>query len=207
MSAEETPRPADWSHILVFTARGQSIIEHALIEHAFTGLQVHFSAALIRDSSLRGNVEGLRFGRAFVHVERNDITGNRYGIRQHRVERGITIVDNRITENEVGLFLIPSGQNTLDFSAERYVVDERFRAAPRVRGNTFAGNRRYDFQLGERFRYDIDVTGNWWGTSDSDEIEGHIHHNADDRSLGRVLFEPALERPAETAPKGRSTHE
>ncbi len=196
-SAEkENPRPADWSYVLLFASRGESVIEHGIFEYAFTGVQVHFSKALIRDSVFRKNVEGLRFGRAELVVENSEIAENTYGIRQHRIEGPVRIVGNDIAGNRVGVFLVPSGQNTLDFSAEGYRADERYRSPSVVRGNNIAGNREYNYRLGERFRYDIDLANNWWGSARPEEIAKGIFDRYDDPSLGRVVFRPFLTRPA-----------
>ncbi|HEY3360113.1 MAG TPA: right-handed parallel beta-helix repeat-containing protein [Polyangia bacterium] len=198
-SAALRPRPADWSYVLLFTARAESELTHCTFEHAFTGVQVHFARAVVRDSRFRGNVEGLRYGRAHMTIERNTITGNTYGIRQHRVEDPVVIAGNTIEDNHVGLFLVPSGQNTIGFSAESYAVADRDRRLPVVRGNTIARNRGHNVRLGERFGYDLDLTGNFWGTTSRTEIARGIFDRSADPTLGAVGFAPWLHAPASRA--------
>ncbi len=194
-SAATQPRAKDWSYVLLFTTREESHVQHAIFEHAFTGMQAHFSKATIRDSVFHNNVEGIRFGRAEIAIEHNEIRDNQRGIRQHRIEDPITIVGNEIANNDVGIFLVPSGQNTIGFSAKRYAIGKQQRTQPLVRLNNISSNRRHNYRLGERFAYDIEVSDNWWGSSAREKISKGIFDHEDDPALGRVLIEPFRTSP------------
>ncbi len=198
-SAEKKPREKDWSYLLFFTSGEESVVEYCLFEYAFTGLQAHFSKAVVRDSCFRRNHEGMRFGRAELRIEHNDIVDNTYGIRHHRLEGPVDIQYNTIRNNDVGIFLVPSGQNKVDFSPRRYEVDPEHRMLPLIRLNTIAGNRKYNYRLGERQGYDIVLADNWWGSANSDAIQDTIYDRRKDDSLGAVDFTPYLRAPVRGA--------
>ena len=52
------------------------------------------------------------------------------------------------------------------------------------------GNGGMIYDLYNNASYDIMAVGNKWGSTDYDEIESHIYHQADDPSLGFVTFYP-----------------
>ena len=52
------------------------------------------------------------------------------------------------------------------------------------------GNDGMIYDLYNNASYDIMAVGNKWGSTDYDEIESHIYHQADDPSLGLVTFYP-----------------
>ena len=192
MSAENEPQPGDWSYLLLFTSGGENVIEFARFEHAFTGLQIHFSRAVIRDSVFSDNREGLRFGRAELAIENNEISNNDIGIRYHRLEGPVLIQRNSIKNNGVGLFLVPSSQIFVNFSLDSYTPDLRYYALPLIINNSIVDNVRYNFQLGERLASDITIGGNWWGSNDEEAIRSTIFDRERDQDLGRVIIRPLL---------------
>ena len=194
-SAEKKPNPSDWAYILVYAADGVSVLDHCVIEHAFTGLQVHFSQAAVTNSVFRDNNEGIRFGRAELTIEHNDIDGNHYGIRHTRLEGPVAIRYNLIRRNDVGIFLVPSNQNVPDFAASYARRDLVAPVQPLVRFNNLVDNRDYAYRLGERQGYDIEVRDNWWGSNDSGMIRTGIYDRESDPSLGRVRVIPFLLEP------------
>ncbi|MCP4675768.1 MAG: hypothetical protein GY854_09735 [Deltaproteobacteria bacterium] len=198
-SMARNPKPRGWSYVLFFTSSGRSVIEHGIFEHAFTGVQAHFAEVSIRNSTFRNNVEGIRFGRAHITIDHNDIRENTCGIRHHRFEDHVEITANNITNNEVGIFLVPSNQNTVGFSKERYEADKSYRGQPMISKNNISANSRYNYRLGERFRYDIILKNNWWGSTFVEDIERSIFDGSDDMSLGKVIIRPYLESPVEIA--------
>ncbi len=197
-SLEKEPKPKDWSYVLLFASRGKSIIKYAIFEYAFTGVQAHFSGVVVSDSVFKRNAEGIRFGRAHVKIEHNEISKNTYGIRHHRLEENVEIVGNNIHHNEVGIFLVPSSQNIIDFSQEQYSADRKRKKQPIIKGNNIFGNSKYNYCLGERFRYDIVLKENWWGSARLNNIEEQIFDRLDDPLLGKVLVQPYLNIPART---------
>jgi hypothetical protein len=199
MSAEHEPRSGDWSYLLLFTSGAQNVIEHAVFEHAFTGLQAHFSRAVIRDSFFRNNREGIRFGRAELDIEHNEIRNNDVGIRYHRLEGPVTIHGNVIRDNGVGLFLVPSTQKFVDSSADAYIPDLRYYIPPVIRDNIITDNIRYNYQLGERLSTDVPIGGNWWGSGNEAQIRATVFDRERDQELGKLLLVPVLSAPVKGA--------
>ena len=69
---------------------------------------------------------------------------------------------------------------------------------PIVTENNIFGNPACDFQV--RYDKDIIATNNWWGTTDMDVIQQHIHDYYDDFHLGRAIVTPILTTPESNAP-------
>ena len=195
MSAEKKPRPGDWSYILLFTSGEDNVLRYCVVEHAFTGIQAHFSRAVVSDSVFSRNNEGIRFGRAEMTIVHNDIEHNRYGIRYHRLEGPVSMEYNRIRNNGVGIFFVPSGQNRVDFMPDEYEVDPAYAMMPVIRFNSISGNREYDYRFGDRQRYDTVVRENWWGSSALEKIQRKIYDKKADADLGAVLLAPVLPSP------------
>ena len=198
-SAERHPAKGDWSYLLLFTSGEENMVEYCIFEYAFTGLQSHFSRGVIRDSIFRKNREGIRFGRAELRIEHNTIVGNGCGIRHTRLEGPVTIAYNTLRDNDVGIFFVPSSQNTVDFSPQRYEVAARFEMLPLIIHNNIGNNRKYNYQLGERQGYDIKLGKNWWGAAALTDIYAMIFDNNRDRTLGKVYVRPYLRAPVRGA--------
>ncbi|MSM39656.1 MAG: hypothetical protein GJT30_08575 [Geobacter sp.] len=197
MSGETSPQAGDWSYLLVYAAEGVSILDHCRVEDAFTGLQVHFSQAKVTNSSFRGNQEGIRFGRAELTIEHNDFDANRYGIRHTRLEGPVLIQYNTIRRNEVGIFLVPSNQNVVNFEDTFNLKEAPAPYQPVVRFNSLVGNREYAYKFGERQGYDIDLRDNWWGSVSERSIRAGIYDGSDDPTLGKAGIAPFLRSPAQ----------
>jgi len=198
-SAEKKPKPGDWSYILLFTSGAENVLRYCVVEHAFTGFQAHFSRAVVSDSVFADNHEGLRFGRAELKIEHNDIERNRYGIRYHRLEGPVSMEYNRIRDNGVGIFFVPSGQNRIDFMPDEYEADPAYAMMPVIRFNDITGNREYDYRLGDRQRYDVEARDNWWGTKRLEKIRTKIYDGNRDAELGEVNIAPVLAVPSRGA--------
>lgn len=177
-SARERPAPKDWTYVMISTSR-DSVVEHCLFEYAFTGLQVHLSSAVVRASRFRSNFEALRFSTSEIAIEGNEIAGNSYGIRYE--SRGSTgsIACNTISGNEYGFFPVVKSAS-----------------AVRISGNNIV-NRGYNVKVGAEQREDLDFRGNWWGSADPAAIVEGFFDKRRERTVGRVLFEPFLERAVE----------
>jgi len=199
MSAEERPQKMDWAYLLFFVSGEESVVRYCVFEYAFTGVQVHFSKALIMDSVFARNHEGIRFGRTELRIEHNDIHDNAYGIRHTRLEGPVEIAYNNIRDNDVGIFLVPSNQNIVDFTETFYRKETLSQYQPVVTQNTIAYNVLYNYRLGERQGYDILLKDNWWGSINEAEITGTIYDGQTDSTLGNVIFKPYLSSPAENA--------
>ncbi|MBI4826973.1 MAG: right-handed parallel beta-helix repeat-containing protein [Nitrospirae bacterium] len=198
-SAETTPDKADWSYLLFFVSGDESIISHCIFEYAFSGVQAHFSKVVIKDSVFRDNYEGIRFGRADLRIDHNDIFDNTYGVRHTRVEEPVEITHNNIRNNGVGIFLVPSNQNIVDFSDTFDKKDAIARKQFIVTYNNIAYNTEYNYRMGERQGYDIMIKENWWGMEQEKQIIDTIFDENEDSSLGSVIYKPYLVSPAKDA--------
>lgn len=189
-SAETTPAPRDWSYLLLYTSGQINRINFCEFRHGFSGLQVQFSTASVKNSLFADNNEGIRFGRADLAIEHNLFSNNNIGIRFTRMEGPVMISHNTITNNKTGVFLVPSGQNIQDF----FEPDRSGRAWNTGRliisANNIYDNYGYNLSLGEKQFWNLDITGNYWGTADRDQIEARIFDQSRDDSLGKVLYRP-----------------
>ncbi len=199
VSAEPEPSKMDWSYLIFFASADNNVIRYCRFEHAFTGVQVHFSRAAISDSVFTNNHEGIRFGRTELDISHNDITGNSYGIRFTRLEGPVIIEKNNIKDNRVGVFHVPSNQSIVDFS-ETFEKKEVFHEhQPVVRSNNISYNYEYNYRLGERQGYNILLKDNWWGAADADAVSETIYDSKMDSTLGDILFRPYLSLPVNDA--------
>ena len=198
-SAEERPAPKDWSYVLIFTSGRHNSVRYCEFRDAFTGLQVHFSTAEVTDSVFTGNHEGLRFGRAKITIAHNRVTENDLGLRFTRMEGPAEITGNTITDNRIGVFLVPSGQNIVDFFEPGRTGKPWNEGHLLIKDNNIHANRDYDLNLGAKQKWDLAINGNWWGSNDPHRIREKIYDHARDEELGRALIEPVLPVPAREA--------
>lgn len=109
---------------------------------------------------------------------------------------------NEIRDNEVGIFHVPSGQNTVDFDPSAYHGYRFGDGMVRVVMNNIESNLRYNYMMGERQSEDHQAERNWWGSSDVDAIERGVFDRVDEPGLGRLLYRPFLEsRLKEAGPR------
>lgn len=177
-SAREQPAPKDWTYVMISTSR-DSIVERCLFEYAFTGLQVHLSSVRVRNNRFLRNFEALRFSTSEIVLECNEIADNAYGIRyESRGSRG-SITRNSIAGNEFGFFPVVKSTSGVRISENNIV------------------NRGYNVKMGVEQREDLDFRGNWWGSAAPAAIVDSFFDKRREGSIGRVLFEPFLEKAVE----------
>jgi len=198
-SAEKEPAPRDWSYVLIFTSAEKNNLRYCIFRDGFSGLQVHFSTASVSDSLFMDNNEGLRFGRAKLMLEHNTIENNNIGIRFTRMEGPVEITGNNITGNRIGIFLVPSSQNIVDFFDPKAAGRPWNEGHLLIKGNNIHGNADYDLNLGAKQKWDLAITGNWWGTTDPKQIHAKIFDKSRDDALGKAIYEPFLSAPVDDA--------
>ena len=184
------PHRKDWSYILFFTSGQVSVVEHCVIKHGFSGLQAHFSTVNIANVTFQDNHEGLRFGRAKLTIKNNRFVDNDIGIRFTRMEGPVTISLNEIRKNRIGVFLVPSGQNTQDFFEPDRTGKPWNTGRLLITKNNISDNSWYNVSLGEKQFWDLDMSDNWWGTSDIMKIRQTVFDKLRDETLGSVILEP-----------------
>lgn len=201
-SAERNPAPQDWSYVLIFASAQKSFLQYCHFRDAFTGLQVHFSTASVSDSVFTGNNEGLRFGRAKFSITRNTIEKNNIGIRFTRMEGPVEISGNTIANNRIGIFLVPSSQNIVDFFEPGRTGKPWNEGHLEIKNNNIFANTDYDLNLGVKQKWDLAIRDNWWGTTDSKAIQEKIFDKSRDEELGKAIYHPVLKIPVrESGPR------
>jgi parallel beta-helix repeat protein len=189
-SAESNPAPRDWSYLLIYTSGQSNRINFCEFRHGFSGLQVQFSTASVKNSLFTANNEGLRFGRADLTVAHNRFADNNIGIRFTRMEGPVIIENNEITGNRIGIFLVPSGQNIQDFFEPDRGGRPWNTGRLRISNNNIYDNSAYNMSLGEKQIWDLDMAGNYWGTANRERIAAGIFDRNRDETLGEVLYQP-----------------
>jgi hypothetical protein len=177
-SGRPEPKMKDWTFIMVSTNK-DSILEYCTIEYAFSGVQVHYSSATIRNCLIRRNFEGVRFSTTAVDIYNCDFTENYYGLRFEANGSRANVHHNRIAGNRYGIF--PPGRGTQTMKFEQ---------------NNIMDNTEFQVYFGENQKVDLDFRNNWWGSADPAVIAAGIYDKSKDAILGRALWEPALQAPA-----------
>lgn len=177
-SAAAEPEPADWKYIMINHADSASV-SNAVVEYAYSGIQVHYTRGSFSGLVARRNVDGFRFSTAPVTLENSLLTQNINGIRFEERGAGAVIRNNDITRNRIGVFAVIKCGGLTTFE-----------------NNSIAGNSDYAVKMGLEQRDDIPMKGNWWGISDPEQIRESFFDGKFEPELGKVIFEPFLmERP------------
>jgi len=176
-SGRSAPQMKDWTYVMVSTSK-DSVFEYCTIEYAFTGIQVHYSSATVRNCLFRRNFEGMRFSTTAVDILNCDFIGNNYALRFEVNGSRATVARNRIEGNRYGIFPVQRSTSTVKFEQ-----------------NNITGNAEFQVYFGDSQRADLDFRGNWWGTADPAAIVAGFFDKTKDPVLGRALWEPALQAP------------
>ncbi len=198
-SAEKNPKPKDWSYVLIFSSAEKNFLKYCYFRDAFSGLQVQFSTATVSDSVFTHNNEGIRFGRAKITMSHNLVKNNNLGVRFTRMEGPVEITNNIITQNRVGVILVPSNQNIVDFFEPGRTGKPWNEGHLLIESNNIFENIDYNLNLGTKQKWDLAIKGNWWGTGQSNLIQEQIFDKLRDIELGKAIYKPFLEKPLATA--------
>ncbi len=176
-SAEAAPMKSDWKYLyLDFAQKGE--VEYIVSEYAYSGIQVHFCRASVKNSIFRHNVDGVRFSTVNIELSGNRIYDNTNGLRYEERNSTARIHHNDIRENETGLFVVTRSDNkTL------------------IEYNNIVENRRGNVKLGLTQSGDVTLPRNWWGTTDEQEIVSTFFDHKYDESLGTVYAPAPLTAP------------
>lgn len=178
-SGAANPQKADWKYLyLDFARRGE--IEHVIAEYAYSGIQVHFCQASVRNSEFRRNVDGVRFSTVNIEVAGNRIHDNTHGLRYEERRSAAQVHHNDISSNDIGVFVVTR-------SDDRAVLEY----------NNIAGNRQYNVKLGIEQAGDVTFPRNWWGNTDPAAIAGTFFDRRSDAALGRVEAPEPLAAPVD----------
>jgi hypothetical protein len=176
-SGAATPRPGDWKFLYFDYAR-QVDIAHLISEYAYSGVQVHFCRARIVESEFRHNIDGVRFSTANITLLQSYLHHNRHGIRyEERGGRGV-VRQNRISENQIGIFAVTRSAGQTLFA-----------------DNDIVANQPYQIKLGLQQTNSLDFPRNWWGDVSGLSPET-VFDQRKDRNLGRVSGSEPRDHPA-----------
>ena len=126
------------------------------------------------------SVAGIEFGYwGHILIQRNLITSSYAGIEIRtniqNVQNSSIIEDNTIINNSIGVLVLNLG-------------------SPIITNNNIYNNS-YNVKLTEQASNDIDMSNNWWGTTNQQAINQTIYDFKNDFNLGKVTFVPFLTTP------------
>lgn len=174
---------------------GQSnaVVFNNTISGCYTGISVSGENPIISNNFVSNGKIGINVdlhNGGSVTVKKNLISGN--SIAGVQILGGSPLIkDNTITNNSVGIIV----------NYEYGVYFQNFTPIPNpsiVNNNVYA-NSNYNFKSG--ISNNIDVTSNWWGTTDQSAINQSIYDNKNDFNVGKVNFVPFVaEANSQAAP-------
>lgn len=166
------PAPGDWVGILFdHTHDLESFVRGAVVEYATVALDIKTTSPVVTECTLRQNESAITLDGSDAHVQHNDILDNHIGISTIGRQTRPKIEKNSITKNETGIFC----ENVQSI----------------IRNNNLNANI---FALRLNVKFDLMVANNWWGNSDTTEIESVIVDAADPvlvtKRIGTVNYKP-----------------
>lgn len=178
-SAAVDPRPGDWLEIRADFAREVHLRYCEIRDSAYT-LHAHFTRGLVEDCTIHHNIDGCRLGQARFELRHNLIADNQgKGVNFRNSQ--VNLHHNIIRNNGAGIFL---------FECDRPFI---------INANNIFANR-FNFRLGDFYRDDVSLAGNWWGSADPGVIASGIFDRRRDADIGRVSLEPATSWIADCGP-------
>lgn len=173
---------------------GPAILEDSVLcDNYRWGARISASATVRRNVICNNRETGLHITGGEPLVEQNLIRANNWldgsfrggvNIEFQREDGNIMLLNNTIVENR--------GYGVR-------VIGERVPADLVIKGNTIANNFDFDAELGDT-NYDVDMSGNWWGTSDRDYIENRLRDEDFGFGLREIRFLPRLNEASPEAP-------
>jgi parallel beta-helix repeat protein len=207
-SAELDPRPGDWGAVN-FLGSDDNIIEHSKFTFAYNGIHAHGSSARIAHNEFLKNGVGVSFKseeetpgvdwfgkRSNLVVTDNYFAGNKGGIGFRNSDAVIT--HNEIIDNKFfGIF--PKEDVKAEVSRNEITGNKKGIYLYQARGLKLANNNIYDntdynISVAEAQDYDINASGNWFGTVNRDKIDEMIFDKKDDPEIGMVHYDPFLDK-------------
>lgn len=166
------PAPGDWNGILFdHTHDLESFVRGAVIAYATVALDIQTASPTVAACVFRQNETAIALDGSDGRVQHNDILDNHIGISTIGRQTRPRIERNSITKNETGIFC----ENVQSI----------------IQNNNLNTNI---FALRLNVKFDLRVTSNWWGSSDTLEIANVIVDGADPvlttKQIGTVYYEP-----------------
>lgn len=163
-----------WGGINLVESNG-SLFRHCRFIQADSAIHSQESVVDVSCSIFDRNRVGVRFFDSPITIADNIFRDNGTAIRFHF---GAPVVErNLLTENDRGIFVTA------------YPRDYRFV------DNSIVGSREAQVVLGEEVPDDLLLSGNYWGSSNLEEIRKHFFDGEQSDYLGRVMVDPYLLAP------------
>jgi parallel beta-helix repeat protein len=215
------PEHGDWAGVVFGSpASSQSVIAHAIIEYAWTGIAAHNSNFTLSNSIIRWSTGGnvfftysspvitynriyecghcsIEFEDSHPVITYNTIWGSgTNGVfadsKSHPIVRHNIIRDNRA--NGIGIDDLSSatiGYNEITGNRKGIGIAGRSLAS----NSTVTYNNIYENGRNIKLKdtsENLTAINNWWGTIDEEQIQLKIHDSHADSSLGTVFYKPYL---------------
>lgn len=166
------PTSDDWTGILFdHTHDLESFIRGAVITYATTALDIKTTSPTVVECALRLNKTAIALDGSDAHIQHNDILDNNIGISTIGRQTRPKIEKNNIAKNETGIFC----ENVQSI----------------IQNNNLGANI---FALRLNVKFDLRVTNNWWGNTDTTEIANVIIDSTDraliTKQVGTVYYKP-----------------
>ena len=166
------PAPGDWEGIRFdHTHDLESFVRGTVIEYATVALDIKTTSPTVLECILRENKTAIALDGSDARIQHNDILDNHIGISTIGRQTRPRIERNSITKNETGIFC----ENVQSI----------------IQNNNLNTNI---FALRLNVKFDLVVTDNWWGHSETTQIATVIVDAADPvlttKQIGTVHYEP-----------------
>ncbi|OGW15433.1 MAG: hypothetical protein A3G93_13350 [Nitrospinae bacterium RIFCSPLOWO2_12_FULL_45_22] len=150
-----------------------TITNNIILNNTYSGIYIYSSTSIISGNKVINNGDdGILGTESNALIVNNSIIGNRgYGINCYNDK----VENNTVTKNKGGI------KNAL-----------------KAHLNNIFDNTDYDYLSSTST--DVDAANNWWGTTDTAEIDKHIYDYWDNITLGKVNYPPILDAPNLEAP-------
>ncbi len=158
-------------------ATGDATVEGNLLIDNHFGVVIDSSDVTVRNNTINNTEAGILAPRGgSVIIEKNLITVQ-CGYSIDITSLNATILNNTLGYNSSAAIKLNNCQSTT------------------INYNNIEGYNYYGIRQGGNSNNDIDATYNWWGTTDTAEIDQNILDYYDDYNLGEVNYTPFLTEP------------
>jgi parallel beta-helix repeat protein len=212
-SAEKKPDLADWGSLNFLGSKG-NLVEHCRIEYAYNGVHAHGAEVRVSDSVFRNNAVAISvkkeeeakgtpgFGvSADLTVTGCLLEDNKGGINV-RTSRAV-IRHNTLRNNKFfGIWVKEECSGEIrnnDISANKKGIFFYKAQGMTITANNIHDNLDYNLAIADEQAGEVQVAGNWLGSTDPEKISGLIFDGRADPSVGRIVVEPFLKEPVRNA--------
>jgi hypothetical protein len=167
----------------IWVDSGSPLILNNTIRYSLggAGMRLKGGSPLIIGNTITYNDDGVVITYGSPKIYQNKIVLNSFNGIRVETNTQVFIVNNTISENGYGLDLYS------------------YSSSSKITYNNIVGNKEYDVRLSNTPN-DVNMTYNWWGTTDTSLIDQHIYDFYDDFRLGKVIYTPFLNAPSPGAP-------